>query len=187
MDRSRNLIIILIVIILILIIALVGAMLYIFINQDNNNNNNEIVVDNSANSGNVVDNDDEDGDVNNITSTEPSDEEVEGTEENEEPETPEEQEQPQDQQTPSQGNNDMDKAIFNTVFMAYVGNINGDRLNSLLQVIQDSNTKYPEHQITLSSNNLQTLEGIVSTDIYTITLSYDDNGYIKNINIDKKM
>jgi len=254
MDRSRNLIIILIVIILILIIALVGAMVYIFMNQDNNNNNNEIVVDNSANSGNVVDNDDEgevddveqmaiqtfnsqftpyegtnltaaqikslismvltinnttgykvvlneegiylveqvkneakydvelyyddEGYVNEISIKEAS---GEGEENPEEPETP------QQPNTPTQGANDMDKAIFNTAFMSYVGNINGDRLNSLLQVIQDSNSKYPEHQVTLSSNNLQTLEGIVATDIYTITLSYDGNGYINNINIDKQI
>ena len=115
---------------------------------------------------------DDDGYVNEISITETSDE---GEENPEEPETP------------TQGTDDMDKLIFNTAFMSYVGNINGDRLNSLLQAIQDSNTKYPEHQITISSNNLSDLNGIASTNIYTITLSYDEDGYISNINIDQQI
>lgn len=115
---------------------------------------------------------DDEGYVNEISITIAGDDEVE------EPEEPE---------TPTQGTDDMDKLIFNTAFMSYVGNINGDRLNSLLQVIQDSNTKYPEHQITISSNNLSDLNGIASTNIYTITLSYDEDGYISNINIDQQI
>jgi len=105
----------------------------------------------------------------------------------EEPEEP--TQNPEEPEAPTQGSTttDMDKLIFNTAFMSYVGNINGDRLNSLLQVIQDSNTKYPEHQITISSNNLSDLNGIASTNIYTITLSYDDDGYISNINIDQQI
>jgi len=113
---------------------------------------------------------DDDGYVNEISITIAGDDEVEN---------------PEEPETPIQGSQDMDKLIFNTAFMSYVGNINGDRLNSLLQVIQDSNTKYPEHQITISSNNLSDLNGIASTNIYTITLSYDDDGYISNINIDQ--
>lgn len=82
---------------------------------------------------------------------------------------------------------DMGKLTFNSKFIIYAGDITGERLNSLLQEAMESNNNYPEHQITLTSNNLQTLEGIVATDIYSILFSYDLEGYVNNINIDKKM
>lgn len=93
--------------------------------------------------------------------------------------------------TPGIGNEntttDMDKLIFNSAFTSYLGNITGERLNMMLQTIVDYSTKYPERVITLSSNNLPDLNGIVTTDIYTITLTYGDDGYVSNINIDKKL
>lgn len=81
---------------------------------------------------------------------------------------------------------DMEKLIFNTNFTPYLGDITGTQLNNLLLEIQVSNNNYLNHPVTLSSNNLSDLNGIVATDTYTITCSYDENGYISNINIDKK-
>ena len=83
------------------------------------------------------------------------------------------------------GSGDMAKAVFNAQFTSYLGKITGTQLNSLLGTIQSSNSANPEHQISLTSNNLQDLNGIVATDEYVITLTYDDNNYVKNINIDK--
>lgn len=80
---------------------------------------------------------------------------------------------------------DMAKAVFNAQFTSYLGKITGAQLNTLLSTIQSSNSANPDHQISLTSNNLQDLNGIVATDEYVITLSYDDNNYVKNINIDK--
>lgn len=81
--------------------------------------------------------------------------------------------------------NDLAKAIFNDQFTSYLGKITGAQLNSLLSTIQTSNSANPEHQISLTSNNLQDLNGILETDEYVITLTYDDNKYVSNINIDK--
>lgn len=81
----------------------------------------------------------------------------------------------------------MEAVLFNTKFTAYLGNVTGEQLIALLQIAQQSNIENPDHQITLSSNNLQDLNSIVGTDIYVITLSYDTAGYTNNINIDKKV
>lgn len=133
-------------------------------------NNSEIVSSEQENNDsryNIEISYDEDGFVNEITITEASENEVSGE---------------------NAGNTagDMEKLIFNTNLNSYVGDITGKRLNTLLQTIEESNTRYPEHQVTISSNNLQSLNQIVETEVYTITASYDDDGYINNINMDKK-
>lgn len=94
--------------------------------------------------------------------------------------------------TGTTGNNgqqpgDMEKVIFNTQFTSYLGDITGSELKVLIQKVTASNIANPEHQVTGSSNNMPNLNEIVETDIYTITLSYDTNGYVNNINIDKKI
>ena len=80
---------------------------------------------------------------------------------------------------------DMDKLIFNSNFTQYLGNINGEQLNELLQKIIESNNN-GNHIVLLSSNNLPNLDNIGANEIYTITFSYAEDGYINNINIDKK-
>lgn len=96
-----------------------------------------------------------------------------------------------DSTTVEQNNNastgDIEKLIFNTKFTPYLGDITGSRLIELLKETASISAQYPEHQVTLTSNNLENLNGIVETEIYTITLSYDVNGYVSNINIDKKI
>ena len=176
MDRSRNIIITLIVIILILIIALVGAMVYIFMGQ-NDNTKDDIVV-NNANSNTTVDTNETENEIdveNDIQEDENTIDENEDTNEIENPDVLENNNENEENTT-----GDMDKLVFNTAFISYLGNITGEKLYTLLSTIEQSNNKYPEHQITLSSNNLQSLNEIVATDIYTITLSYDNNGYKSN-------
>lgn len=110
------------------------------------------------------------------------------SEENEDPENEDpESEEPTTPGIGDENTTDMDKLIFNTTFTSYLGNITGERLNMMLQTMAEYSSKYPEHIITLSSNNLSDLNGIVGTDIYTVTFSYGDDGYINNINIDKKL
>ena len=189
MDRSRNIIITLIVIIIILIIALVGAMVYIFMGQSDNTKD-DIVV-NNANSNTTVDTNENETEneieneiyvENDIQEDENTIVENENTNEIENPDDAANNNEDEENTT-----GDMDKLVFNTAFISYLGNITGEKLYTLLSTIEQSNIKYPEHQITLSSNNLQSLNEIVATDIYTITLSYDDNGYVSNIIIDKKL
>lgn len=79
------------------------------------------------------------------------------------------------------------KLEFNTKFTKYLGEITGKQLIELLQVAQETVKNDPTHEITVSSNNLQNLDGIAETDIYIITLSHDTTGYVNGINIDKKM
>ena len=79
------------------------------------------------------------------------------------------------------------KLEFNTKFTQYLGEITGKQLIELLQVAQETVKNDPTHEITVSSNNLQNLDGIAETDIYIITLSHDTTGYVNGINIDKKM
>lgn len=83
--------------------------------------------------------------------------------------------------------NDLEKLNFNTQFTSYLGRITGAQLYTLLQTAQASNNTNPEHQISLTSNNLQSLNQIVQTEYYIITLSYDTEGYVNNINIDKEI
>lgn len=82
---------------------------------------------------------------------------------------------------------DIDKLAFNTQFTAYLGDITGKQVNELIEVVQNSLNTRPEHTITVSSNNLGGIDEIIETDIYTITLSYNTEGYASNINIDKKV
>lgn len=181
MDRSRNIIIVLIITILILIIALVGAMVYIFMNQ-NDDTKDSNVVNNANNNTSIVENEDENEiDTENIIQNP----DVENEYANEIENTVNSEIDNNEDEENTTG--DMDKLAFNTPFISYLGNISGEKLNTLLITIENSNINNPEHQITLSSNTLQSLDEIVVTETYTITLSYDDNGYISNINIDKKL
>lgn len=185
MDKSRNIIITLIIIILVLVIALVAAMIYIFTNKNDNDKVRNIVT-NNVNVNEVEDNEsEEDNELdNNEVDTENNEEgNVIDNAEQDENNAVDNNENPAPEEDPE----DMEKLSFNSAFYSYLGNITGEKLYSLLQTIQNSNTSNPERQITLSSNNLQDLNGIVATDIYAITFSYDDNGYIGNINIDKKI
>ena len=83
--------------------------------------------------------------------------------------------------------NDLEKINFNSQIIPYSGRITGAQLYTLLQTAQASNNANPEHQITLTSSNLQSLNQIVQTEYYIITLSYDTEGYVNNINIDKEI
>ena len=199
MNNSKGLIIILTSIIVVLIIALAGAITYIVLDNDNapvinnlpeieneiQNNQDEVIEDN-----NVVEGERENNEENEV---ENEDENVEENETQNPTETPEEDNVIDNsgaippEQSVEQIVTDMDKLVFNTTLTKYLGNITGEKLNSLLRELQTSNEKNPNHIVTLSSNNLPNLDGIGATDIYTITFSYGEDGYVNNINIDKKI
>lgn len=82
---------------------------------------------------------------------------------------------------------DISTLVFNSKFNYYIGDITGSKINDLLKIAQDSVSNYPEHPLTISSNNLTDLNEIVPTETYRVTPSYDSAGYINKLNIDKIM
>lgn len=83
--------------------------------------------------------------------------------------------------------NDFEKLLFNSKFTNYQGEINGVVLGELFNVLLDSNSKNPNHQIGYTSNNLTQVTEFRQQDLYVITLQYDSNGFVNNINIDAKI
>lgn len=191
--NNKNLIIALIIVIAVLIVALAGTIAYIAINKDNNPKNTPIIVDNDRlnenktnqnelknensenttinnveNNNNVVNN----TDVNNTTNTE----------------APNNTSEPQDNtiQPTQPPEEDMTKLLFNSDIIAYLGEITGEQVQQLINTIIESNNKNANHQITISSNSIGGPNEIVSTEKYVVTLSYDTEGYICLVNIDKK-
>lgn len=180
MNNNRNLIIILIAIIAILIIALTGAIVYIVIQKDNNASKKNVVNTNPINSHDYDENEVENNIINDVEND--IENGIEGNSDNiinnsiQSPTN-------ETENTVS----DMEKLTFNTQFTSYLGRITGTKLNNLLQTIQASNSANAEHQISLTSNNLDNLNGILPTDFYIITLVYDTQGYINCININKEI
>lgn len=82
---------------------------------------------------------------------------------------------------------DISTLVFNSKFNYYIGDIAGSKINDLLKIAQDSVSNYPEHPLTISSNNLSDLNEIVPTETYRVTPYYDSAGYINKLNIDKIM
>ncbi len=82
--------------------------------------------------------------------------------------------------------NDLDKLIFNTKFTPYLGEITAQQLAELVQTIQTTLNTDQRHNINLTSNNLKNLDGITTADVFIVTLTYDTNGYVNQINVDKK-
>ncbi len=83
--------------------------------------------------------------------------------------------------------NTMNKVIFNSQFMSYQGEITGEKLNELLRAVKSSNNNNKDHQIGVTSNNLQNLSGITNEKTYNVVLSYNEEGYVVSINIDEKL
>lgn len=172
MRRNRNIIITLTVIIVILTIALVCAMIYIFTNTNKQTNN-------TTNAGNT-------SNVNNVDNSENTDNNENTVENSEEPNLPDDtttnEQEPDDEPT----DDNVGMATFNNNFISYLGNISGEKFNKLLEVIENCNEKYPNHQVTIKSTTIHSLDEIIETETYTIKFMYDDNGYINIIIIDKK-
>lgn len=190
--NSRKLIVPLIIIIAILSIALIGTVILVLTNKSNNAAKNQGVIDanktqnvlnenteNEANENTNLSNESQNTINNNETNTNTNTNEVL-------PIGP----QDDNNQTVTPGTDDMEKMLFNSKFMSYFGDITGTQLAELIQLageVSASSTSTQPHSISFTSNNLQVIDGILATDVYTISFGYDGNGYINTINIDKKM
>lgn len=185
MNNNKSLIIMLIVIIAILIIALTGAIVYIVM-QKSENSGNKIVV-NTNNSDrpnyydeNEIENNTEENEVENNT-----EDELVNNIEDDDISTPISPIEGSDDENTTVS--DMEKIIFNSQFTSYLGKISVMQLQNLMTAVQTSNSTNTQHQITLTSNNMQDLNGLKDTDYFIITLTYDTEGYINRINIDKQI
>ena len=192
--NSRKIIVPLIIIIAILSIALIGTVILVLTNKSNNAAKNQGVIDtnktqnvlnenteNEANENTNLSNESQNTINNNETNTNTNTNEVLPI-------------GPQDDNnqivTPDTSEDDMEKMLFNSKFMSYFGDITGTQLAELIQLageVSASSTSTQPHSISFTSNNLQVIDGILATDVYTILFGYDGNGYINTINIDKKM
>ena len=192
--NSRKLIVPLIIIIAILSIALIGTVILVLTNKSNNAAKNQGVIEanktqnvlnenteNEANENTNLSNESQNTINNNETNTNANTNEVLpiGSQDNNNQIV-----------TPDTSEDDMEKMLFNSKFMSYFGDITGTQLAELIQLASEvsaSSTSTQPHSISFTSNNLQVIDGILETDVYTISFGYDGNGYINTINIDKKM
>lgn len=193
--NSRKLVVPLIVIVAILSIVLIGTVIYVLINKSNNVASNQEIVDiNKEKNENALhdelpdeinENTNQINELQNITNIDNTQ-----TDEINEVIGIEPQNNNSQSNTSNTSTDDMEKVIFNNKFMNYLGDITGVQLAELIQLAgQESmnSTSAQPHVISFTSNNLQVINGILETDIYTVTFAYDENGYINTINIDKKM
>ena len=192
--NSRKLIVPLIIIIAILSIALIGTVILVLTNKSNNAAKNQGVIEanktqnvlnenteNEANENTNLSNESQNTINNNETNTNANTNEVLpiGSQDNNNQIV-----------TQDTSEDDMEKMLFNSKFMSYFGDITGTQLAELIQLageVSSSSTSTQAHSISFTSNNLQVIDGILETDVYTISFGYDGNGYINTINIDKKM
>ena len=193
--NSRKLVVPLIVIVAILSIVLIGTVIYVLINKSNNVASNQEIVDiNKEKNENALhdelpdeinENTNQINELQNVTNIDNTQ-----TDEINEVIGIEPQNNNSQSNTSNTSTDDMEKVIFNNKFMNYLGDITGVQLAELIQLAgQESmnSTSAQPHVISFTSNNLQVINGILETDIYTVTFAYDENGYINTINIDKKM
>ena len=87
---------------------------------------------------------------------------------------------------------DIEKARFNNQFISFDenGEITGENIVKLINLIQESNETNPEHQITPKTNTSLGMADIVDTETYLIqVLDSDDNkdGWVDTVVLDKKM
>ena len=193
--NSRKLVVPLIVIVAILSIVLIGTVIYVLINKSNNVASNQEIVDiNKEKNENALhdelpdeinENTNQINELQNVTNIDNTQ-----TDEINEVIGIEPQNNNSQSNTSNTSTDDMEKVIFNNKFMNYLGDITGVQLAELIQLAgQESmnSASAQPHVISFTSNNLQVINGILETDIYTVTFAYDENGYINTINIDKKM
>lgn len=198
--NSRKLIIPLIIIIAVLSIALIGTVILVLTNKSNNAAQNQGVIDvnktqnvlnentkNETNENTNLSNESQNSINNNETNTNTNTDTNTNTNEV----LPIGSQDDNNQiVTPGTSEDDMEKMLFNSKFMSYFGDITGTQLAELIQLAREvsaSSTSTQPHSISFTSNNLQVIDGILATDVYTISFGYDGNGYINTINIDKKM
>jgi len=101
--------------------------------------------------------------------------------------TQEDKEEDNEEEDEKNNANSFAVQMFNVQFTVYEGEISGKQFKSLINTAIQSNQANPEHQVNPTSNNLESFGNIDENETYVVKLSYDDEGYVNSINIDKKI
>lgn len=76
---------------------------------------------------------------------------------------------------------------FNAQFEAYSNKIiSGEQLSALISIMRESNKQNAEHQVRLYSEDITSIQDINPTDMFLITSTTDEEGYINGINATKQ-
>ncbi len=77
-----------------------------------------------------------------------------------------------------------DATKFNSSFLPYIGDeILDQQVISLISLVNTTNLVNKNHTITWGENSINNIDQVKSTKIYKVTVKYDDQKYIKEINI----
>lgn len=77
-----------------------------------------------------------------------------------------------------------DATKFNSSFLPYMGDdMTQQQMISLIQLVSTTNVINKEHQITWGKNSISNMEQLKPNQTYKVTVKYDDEKYIKEINI----
>ena len=166
MKNNKKIIIILIIISVILILTLVGALAYITITKDSNKSKE---IEDKVQKNEVLDED--------------KNEKEDIVEDNDEYENEDITENNGEDENLVLG---MAVLTFNSQFTSYQGEVNEQMLQGLLNKAVSSNEQNLEHRITVTSDNLDSLNNLDKDATYTISFEYDAKGYINVIKINKK-
>jgi len=161
MKNNKKIIIILIIISVILILALVGALVYTTLNKDSNQKEDNL---NKVENNRVFN--ENKNEKENIVGV--NEDVVEDNDEDE--------------------NLIVSMAVvtFNSQFTSYQGEVNEPKLQELIDKAVSSNEQNPEHQISATSNNLDNITNLDKDAKYIVSFSYDSEGYINMLIVDKK-
>ena len=87
--------------------------------------------------------------------------------------------------TGTAGMNSQQIQTFNAQFTPYEGTKKGSEIRGLWNAVASSNGAYKDsgHEVDITPDKLTDLSGFSSMKNYTVTLNYDDNGYINTINV----
>lgn len=79
-----------------------------------------------------------------------------------------------------------DATKFNSSFLPYMGDdMTQQQMISLIQLVSTTNVINKEHQITWGKNSISNMEQLKPNQTYKVTVKYDDEKYINEINIQR--
>ena len=81
---------------------------------------------------------------------------------------------------------DFDKIVFNTTFTKYNGEFTGTEVNKLISEIFENNETNSAHNVEINSASVFGPQDIVETESYNVKVSFNADGWVSSVNIEKK-